>query len=472
MSENNSAAIKLSGPQILSICLISLGYFVALLDLTLINVAIPKISEQLGLSLAQVFWVTNGFGLGMCPAMLVSAALASRYGSKAVFLGGLGALCVASAFGALAPSAAVLVVARVAQGVAAGLLAPQSMTLVSQLVPAEAKGRALGIWGTVSGLASIAGPAVGGLVVAAWGWRGVFWLSVSVALIALCASIRVHTPRPKPGARTDLAGLVSGTIALTALTFVFLSLAGGDGAAYALAGLAVTAVAGVAFWWGERRQRSQESLVPPALWRATGFWSYTGASLFVGLAVFCVTFLTSVTAQTHWGLSPAQAGLLLVPASLASVVLAPFAGRQLDKGRGRGVVIGGFAASMVAIVLVALTVAVSGAWWWLAPVLALFGAGNGMLVSPLSALGLHGAGPAFTNQASTLLTLARQMGAVIGGGLLGMSMAAVAPEEGIQQVGTTALISACAIPLLALVAGTILTLVAGSKRRDSAVDSL
>src|SRR5215469_12353290 len=175
-----------------------LGLFMTLLDLTIVNIAIPSILDGLHASLDQVLWVLNAYSLFYAVLLITSARLGDIYGTRNLFATGVVIFTVASGFSALAQDPTQLIVARALQGLGAAVLAPQGLPLMMSLFPADRRGGVFAIYGTVSGLAVIAGPTVGGFLVAHFGWRSIFTVNLPIGLLTFVAAMLL-IPDLRPG---------------------------------------------------------------------------------------------------------------------------------------------------------------------------------------------------------------------------------------------------------------------------------
>jgi MFS family permease len=191
------------------------GYFLVLLDVTALNVAVPAIGAGLRVGVTGLQWVVNGYALALAALLLVGGALGDAYGHRRVVLSGLALFGAASAGCGLAPSAGVLVAARVLQGVGAALLLPGTLAIITRAFPEPAaQARAIGVWAGVGSVALPAGPVLGGGLVAAWGWRSVFLVNVPVVLVAALLALRTVRSDRVAGPRPDLGGLVRAVLGL------------------------------------------------------------------------------------------------------------------------------------------------------------------------------------------------------------------------------------------------------------------
>src|SRR4051812_35390093 len=201
-----------------TIVLASLSVFMTALDTLVVTTALPVMRVDLGGSLSDLEWTVNAYNLAFACALLTGAALGDRFGRRRMFTIGLGAFTAASAAAALAPTVGALIAARTAQGAAAAIVMPLTLTLVSQAFPAEKRGAAIGLWGGITGLAVAAGPVVGGAVAGGLDWHWIFWINVPVglALIPLAATRLTESFGPRP--HLDIPGLAlagAGALSLT-----------------------------------------------------------------------------------------------------------------------------------------------------------------------------------------------------------------------------------------------------------------
>src|SRR3954447_13806563 len=186
---------------------VSLGLFMITLDNLIVTTALPSIRRDLEASLGALEWTVNAYTLSFAVLLLPAAALGDRFGRKRMFLGGLALFSASSGLGALAPSAGALVAARAIQGAGGAIIAPLSLTLLADAVPAGKRGLALGAWSGVSGLGVALGPVVGGAVVDGFDWTWIFWISVPVGLALLTPAVRTLRESRGPADRLDLPGL-------------------------------------------------------------------------------------------------------------------------------------------------------------------------------------------------------------------------------------------------------------------------
>lgn len=389
---------------------ICLGYFMVILDATVVNVALPALGRDLGGGVSGLQWVVDGYTLVFAGLLLSGGSLGDRLGGRHVFQGGLVLFTVASAACAAAPTVPLLVGARVAQGIGAALLVPSSLALLRAAYhdPRE-RARAIGAWGAVAGIAAASGPVIGGLLVAALSWRAVFLLNVPVGLLGLLLSWRyVPAAGERTGAGIDPLGQL---LAIAALTLFTLGVIQEE-----LLPLLVSLPLILAFVVCE--YRTHEPMLPLRLFRSSTF---SGAS-FVGLAInlgfYGQLFVMSLYFQHVRGWSALATGLALLPEGIFVALSSALSGRAMGRVGPRppmiaGLVLGGAG-------LAGLVVAGSRTSYALL-VLPLVAAGFGMAFTmPAATTAIIAAAPAErAGIAAGVLNASRQAGGAIGVALLG-----------------------------------------------------
>jgi DHA2 family methylenomycin A resistance protein-like MFS transporter len=399
----------------------SLGFFVVILDTTIVNLALPAIGEDLGASLSELQWVIDGYVVVFASLLLSSGALSDRIGAARCYAGGMIAFTTASVACGAAPTLGVLLVARVLQGAAAALLLPSSLALVRLAYDApRERARGIAVWAAAGGVAIAAGPVLGGLLTSGVDWRAIFLLNVPVGAIAVIAT--VHGPRTPP-LRTplDLPGQIAAILGVGALTLAVIE-AGhrGIGSGPALAAAAVFIASAVAFVVIERR--SAHPAVPFDLFRAPVVGATITSGLIFNFAFYGQLFLLSLFFQGVLGHSALEAGLMFLPLTALIALANIYSGRwtSLSGPRrpliaGELLLIAGFAA-LIGIDAESPTVLILAA---LTPI----GIGGGLAIPPLTAALLEALPAERSGLASGVLNAARQFGGGLGvalfGGLVG-----------------------------------------------------
>ncbi|MBM4635531.1 DHA2 family efflux MFS transporter permease subunit [Rhodococcus hoagii] len=296
-----------------------LGSSLAMLDGTVVNVALPRIGEDLGAEVAGLQWVLSGYTLTLASLILFGGALGDRVGRRRVFVWGTVWFAGASALCALAPNVTILVAARLLQGVGAALLTPGSLAIISASFDEEDQGAAIGLWSGLGGVAAAVGPLLGGWLVEVAGWRSVFLINLPLAVAVVWVSAR-HVPEtrdPHPPERLDVLGSALAALALGALTYGLI-----ETAVWAvIAGLVLMA----AFVVVERRSRY--ALVPGSLFASRVFVAANLVTLAVYAALGGVFFLLLLQLQIVSGYSPLAAGVASLPITILMLLLSSWAGR-------------------------------------------------------------------------------------------------------------------------------------------------
>ncbi|WP_037068116.1 MFS transporter [Pseudonocardia acaciae] len=305
------------------------GSGLAMLDSTVVNVALDRLGRDLGADFATLQWIINGYTLSLAALILLGGALGDRFGRRRVFVIGVVWFAAASALCGLAPTAPVLVAARVLQGIGGALLTPGSLALIAASFCPEDRSRAIGAWSGLGGVAGAIGPFVGGALVD-WTWRAVFWINVPVAAAVVLITLR-HVPEsrdPDAVGGIDVTGTVLGALGLGAVTFALTEAGSGLTPGVAVSGL-VGVVALALFLVVEAR--SPHPLVPLSLFRDRLFSATNIVTLLVygGLGVFF--FLLVLQMQTVAGFSPTVAGTSLLPVTALMMLLSARAGALADR---------------------------------------------------------------------------------------------------------------------------------------------
>lgn len=429
------------------------SFFMIGLDATIVNVAVPDIREALHASLNDAVWINSAYALCYAVPLILAGRLGDRFGPKRVFLTGLVGFTAASLACALAPNAPVLIAARAVQGLAASLIAPQTMAMIVHLFPAERRGRALGVWGAVGGAAMAAGPVLGGLVVAGAGWRGIFLINLPIGVAGWIAAARlVPDWRPNRAHRLDPWGIALSGVALTALVFGVQS-----GAAYhwgAVAGpvtigwiLAFGAVCLAVFlWWQHHNPR--EPLLPLRLFHHRNFTAGAAAGGAVGAAMGGLFLPLMVYLQSSLGYSPLAAGTATVPMFVLSSICARQAGKRSDTTSPRLIAAVGFALLIAGIASLAALLHPGVSLWALMPSLVLSGIGAGLVSAPLAGIATRTLEPALVGAASGVFNSTRQLGGAIGSAATGVLF-----QADLGNSATTATQAALTFPVAMLIIG-------------------
>jgi DHA2 family methylenomycin A resistance protein-like MFS transporter len=444
----------------LTLVAMSLGFGVVQLDVSVVNVAIRPIGAALGGGVSALQWIVSAYTIMFAALILSAGALGDRIGARRVFVAGFALFTGASAACGIAPSLAVLIAARAIQGAAAALLVPCSLILLNHAYEdATARSRAVGLWAAGASVALSGGPLVGGVLIAAFGWRAVFFINVPLGAAAIYLTLRFASETPQARDRgIDLPGQATGILTLATLAAATIE---GGRAGWTRPGvLAACAAALIAFVVFLRIEGVRtRPMLPLALFRRRTFSSAAAIGLLLNVAIYGLIFVLSLFFQRLQGRSPLQTGLAFAP--MTGVVLATniAAGPIAERIGARRLLAG---ASVLAAGACAALLGVGRATSYGAMVvqLVVFGASIGLIVPVMTSELLGSVERSYSGVASGTLNTMRQTGSVIGvalfGSLLGASNAGI--PGGLHAA-------------LAISAGLLLcsaALAAGIERRDAA----
>ncbi len=394
------------------------GTISTILAATIVNVAFPALIREFHVGHDSLQWVATGFLAATTTTMLATSWLVDSFGQRDTFVATMAVFLVASLLGAVSWNTESLIVARVLQGAAAGVMQPLAMIAVFEVFPLEQRGRAMGVFGFGVVLAPAVGPAVGGLLTQAFGWRAIFLLSVPFCVAALPLGWRWLSPVKASGPRQRFDGV--GAILLTAALVAVLNLPvvghrRGWLSALAL-GNALTAsalTAGFVAW----QFRAPAPLLPVRLLASPGFRAALLVAVAYGLGLFGTTYLVPVFVQDIAGYGPARAGNLLLAPGFALAVAIALAGRLTDRAPPRHVVAGGLACFALSSLLLAFATGAT-TFWLLALWLTIGRVGLGFIIPALNVGAVESLPPQYLGQASAAVNFARQLGGAIGVNLL------------------------------------------------------
>ncbi|AWV04910.1 MFS transporter [Burkholderia sp. JP2-270] len=409
------------------------GFVMAMLDVTIVNVALKAMQASLDMSLTALVWVVDAYTLSFAALLLFGGALANRYGPRTIYVAGLALFVAASVLCAAAQTSGMLVAARLLQGVGAALFMPSSLSLLTLAFPAgPLRTRMIGIWGALVSAAMAIGPCVGGVLVDAIGWRGIFWVNLPVGLAGLWLTRRHvgHSPR-HPGPLNTFGHLL-GVLALAALSYTLIE---GPGAGWRspaiVAGAAATLAAGTAFVWRERRARHR--ILSPALLRNPRFVAGGLLGLAINFGILAEIFLLSLYLQQTRGASALRAGFELFPL-MAMFGIGNLASARVSARLGpRGTLLAGLALATLgsagligieALPYAALAISVA---------IANFGAGQA--IPAMNLVVMQSAGPADANLAAASLNASRQIGSLVGVAIASVVLHAIADPDRATAAG-------------------------------------
>jgi EmrB/QacA subfamily drug resistance transporter len=395
-----------------------------LLDVSIVNVALPSIERGLHVSAMHAQWVISGYALALGLTLVPAGRLGDAVGRRRMFLIALAAFVVTSALTGAAPTTTFLIGARLLQGVAGGLLIPQNSGLIQELFQGAERGRAFGILGATVGLATAAGPVVGGVILSAVGgsdaWRWVFYVNVPIGLIALGLAAR-FVPRSTGAGRRhvdlDLVGsLLLGVGVLSLLIPIVEADSGGIRRLWWLWLISTASLAAFSRWEPWTVRRGRQPLLNPALLRISGYAAGSGIGLMYFVGFTGVWLVMALFLQDGLGYSPLRSGLTITPFALGVALSAVIAGRLVGR-LGRWLTVAGLTVTILGLVATALIlrhVTGDAATWAILAPLFVGGLGGGMVTSPNMTLTLQNVPVSMAGAAGGAVQTAQRIGAAVG----------------------------------------------------------
>jgi EmrB/QacA subfamily drug resistance transporter len=434
---------------------LSLGFFMTLLDLTIVNVAIPDMRRGLHATLAQTGWVINAYIIVLAVLMITSGRLGDLRGKRSLFITGVVTFTIASAAAGLSQSAAELIAARAVQGLGAALLLPQTMAVIIATFPANRRGTALGVWGGVAGLAAVAGPTIGGMLVTWLDWRWIFFVNLPVGVVTVLLAFAV-VPEVKAGAKQALDPL-SVLLASGALVAVSYGLLEGqtdnwDTAIKATIGAGVVLLA--VFLLLQARRQDRQPLLPFGLFRDRNYALMSAANMIVSVGLLGMALPVTLYLQTVLDFSPLKAGLTMAPSAVVSGLVAPFAGRLANRG-GKYLLMAGFAVYAGGMTTIVTVAGPASHWYDLVPGFAIAGFGVGCTMSPMQTIATRNVDPRLAGAAAGVLNTIRQTGSALGSAVV---LAVLESRLAAGHGYVSAMRIAVAVPIVVLLAGAALCL--------------
>lgn len=370
---------------LLTLCL---GFFMTLLDVTIVNIAIPSMMTELGASLDEILWVINAYVIMLAVLVITAGRLGDLRGQRTMFIIGVAVFTLASLACGLSQGPAMLIACRVVQGIGAAILMPQTSALLITTFPPEKRGTAFGIWGAVAGVATVAGPTLGGLLVTVFDWRWIFFVNVPVGVVVLAMawSIIPESAR-RERHRLDLPGVVLASAALVLLTF---GLVEGErfgwGQVWEFVSIPALLVAGsvllAVFLVLQALRQDREPLIPFGLFHDRNYSVMNGVAGLVAIGMVGTFLPITIYLQTVLGHTALEAGLTLAPMSVVSMFVAPFAGRFTDRVGGKFILIAGLLLYGAGVLSFAVVATDTAQWWHFLPSLLVAGLGLGCIFAP------------------------------------------------------------------------------------------
>ncbi|WP_000155157.1 MFS transporter, partial [Bacillus cereus] len=398
---------------------LAMGFIMATLDVTVVNVAVADIQEKLQISLSSTTWIVDGYMLFFASLLLAGGSLANRYGAKNIYLIGLTIFVIASVLCALAPTGTILIVARSIQGVGAALFMPSSLSLLAISYPdANKRAKMFGIWSAIVSISSGLGPFVGGVLVNTFGWRSIFLINIPIGIIGLLMAYFIVTSSPGKKGNLNIFNHILGIITLAGLSFTLIegpSL--GWSSSSIIIALIVTIVTATLFISIERRVK--DPIIPMKLFNNSSFSSANLVGFLINFALFGGIFMFGLFLQKAKGASPFIAGVELLPIMAVFVIGNLLFARLTTRLGVKIPMLVSITIAGIGSLLLMFSVS-SAPYWILAVIYAIANLGVGVAVPAMTATVMQAAGKEHANIAGATLNANRQVGALVGVAIMGV----------------------------------------------------
>ncbi|MDV2977075.1 UNVERIFIED_CONTAM: DHA2 family efflux MFS transporter permease subunit [Actinomycetes bacterium ARC8] len=395
-----------------------IGFFMILIDTTIVSVANPRIMEGLDADINSVIWVTSAYLLAYAVPLLITGRLGDRFGPKKLYLSGLVVFTLASLWCGLSGDVETLIAARVLQGLGAAMMTPQTMAVITRIFPPDRRGAAMAIWGATAGMATLVGPILGGVLVDGLGWEWIFFINVPIGVAGFILALRNVPALSTHPHRFDIPGVVLSAVGLFLLVFGIQ-----EGEIYnwgtiagpvSVWGLIIAGLAVLALFVVWQRFNKGEPLLPLALFRDRNFSLANIGITTVGFTVTAFSLPLIFYYQLVRGLTPTQSALMMVPMALISGGLAPVVGKVIDRVNPKFITAAGLVLMAVALVWnSALMQPDTPILLFLLPS-AVLGFANAGIWAPLSTTATRNLPPRQAGAGSGVYNTTRQIGAVLG----------------------------------------------------------
>ena len=458
MKQTQQAEKPRTHPAWLIIISLSIPMFMASLDNLVVTNALPVIRADLGATLEELTWTVNAYTLTFASCILMSSALADRFGRRSVFLLGVFIFTASSAWCGISDNIGALITARTLQGIGGSAVMPLSLALLSTSVPERLRATAIGIWGGVAGLGVALGPLIGGAVVEGMNWHAIFWINVPFGLLCIplvWITIPESRGRPEP---LDFLGLALVGIGLFGITY---GIVRGNDAGWTSAEVLTGLIGGVALivifiWW---ESRAAAPLLPLRLFRNRSFSAANVVGVIFCFGIFGVIFLLIQFLQVVQGASPLEAGLMTMPWTLAPLVISPITGIFTPKIGTRPIIVTGLILTGLGLFWVGTLLNPDTPYIQLVAPFLVSGIGNGIVFAPLATATLQGMAAEDQATASGTNATARQIGVALGVATLTAiftSLGGTLTPSGFSDAATPTTFVGAAALVAAVIAGLFL----------------
>ncbi|AOW92154.1 multidrug MFS transporter [Rhodococcus sp. WMMA185] len=418
--------------QRLALLAVCLGFFVILLDSTIVAVANPAIMASFDTDVGSVVWVTSAYMLAFAVPLLITGRLGDRFGPKNIYLVGLVVFTLSSLWAGLSGSIEVLILARVFQGLGAAMMAPQTMAVITRIFPPDKRGSAMGWWGAVAGVAMAIGPVAGGVLEDSFGWQWIFFVNVPIGIATIVLSISFIPAFETRLRRFDLFGVVLSAVGMFLLIFGLQ-----EGHTYDWsAAVWLTIIAGLVtmgFFFRYQASTSNDPLVPLGLFRDRYFTVSNIGIAALGWTITSMMVPLMFYAQLVGGLSPTRSALPLLPLGVLTAVLALIVGRYLDRLQPRTLAGPGLLLVALGLGWLALVMKPDSSVWALTMPMLVVGVGNGLAWPAVAGSATRNLPPHLAGAGSGVFNTTRQVAGVMGVASIGALMTMRLTANGVPE---------------------------------------
>jgi EmrB/QacA subfamily drug resistance transporter len=415
-------------PALFALCL---GFFMILVDTTIVSVATPAIIDDLDASVNDVVWVTSAYLLAYAVPVLITGRLGDRYGPKNLYITGLAVFTLASLWCGLTGSVEMLILARVVQGFGASMITPQTMAIITRIFPAARRGAAMALWGATAGVATLVGPILGGVLVDGLGWEWIFFVNVPIGAIGIVLALRLVPRLATNTHKFDWLGVAMSGVGMFLLVFGIQEGHQKDWAGWIIAMIVGGVLIMVGFVVWQARNRA-EPLVPLGIFRDRNFSLANVAITVMGFTITAILFPFMLYAQLVRGLSPTRAALLLVPMALMTLLLARPIGSLTDRIHPRLILSVGFALLFVSYLWTSYEMTPDSSTLAILAPMALLGIASAMIWAPNSATATRNLPVQQAGAGAGVYNATRQVGAVLGSAAIAVFMDSRLAAAGLQ----------------------------------------
>lgn len=395
-----------------------IGFFMILIDTTIVSVANPRIMEGLHTDINSVIWVTSAYLLAYAVPLLITGRLGDRFGPKKLYLSGLVVFTLASLWCGFSADIATLIVARAVQGLGAALMTPQTMAVITRIFPPDRRGQAMGLWGATAGVATLVGPILGGVLVDSLGWEWIFFINVPIGVVAFILAWRLVPSLTTHPHRFDIPGVVLSAVGMFLLVFGIQ-----EGGTYhwgtitgpiSVWGLIIAGIVVLVLFVLWQAVNKGEPLLPLSLFKDRNFSLSNIAITTVGFSITAMSLPLIFYYQVVRGLTPTQSALMLVPMAVISGALAPVVGKIIDRVNPKYICSASLALMAVSLFWNSKLIAPDTPIWLFLLPSALLGFANAGIWAPLSTTATRNLVPRQAGAGAGIYNTTRQVGAVLG----------------------------------------------------------